>query len=98
MSGHFSGFQNRQKISESKKNSRREKLDTRKIDLIAYASHNDNSEITIPVIPEKELNQVKIDIRKKIAHNKRKQTLLMSIAFTLIIILLIVFAKKQNVF
>lgn len=98
MSGHFSGFQNRQKTSESKKISRREKLDTRKTDLIDYALHNENTTVSIPIIPEDELNQIKNDIRKKIAHNKRKQSTLMIALFVIIMILLIVFAISQNVF
>ena len=98
MSGHFSGFQNRQKISESKKISRREKLDTRKTDLIDYALHNENIEITMPVISEEQLILLKNDIRKKIAHNKRKQSILMIATIVIIIILLIVFAISQNVF
>ncbi|NJM78782.1 MAG: hypothetical protein HC854_02650 [Flavobacterium sp.] len=97
MSGHFSGFQNRKKISEFKK-SRREKLDSRKADLIDYALHNENSEIIIPVIPEEKLNRVKNNIRKRIANNKHKQAILMIAGFVIIIILLIVFAISQNVF
>lgn len=98
MSGHFSGFQNRQKISESKKNYRIEKLDTRKTDLIDFALQNENTTVSIPTIPEDELNQIKNDLRKKIAHNKRKQSMLMITTFVIIIILLVVFAIKQNVF
>ena len=97
MNGHFSGFQNRQKIRESKKSIRREKLETRKTDLIDYALHNANSTISIPTIPEDVLHHMKNDMRKKLAHNRSKQSVLMIATFVILIILLTVFAIKQNV-
>lgn len=98
MNSHFSGFQNRQKISESKKTSRREKLETRKTDLIDYGINNKNEAVFISSIPEDELNKIKLEIRNRITYNKRKQAYYMITAFALITILVVIFAIKQKVF
>jgi hypothetical protein len=52
MSGHFSAFKNREKISEAKKASRRETLSTKKADLIEYGSFATEGDKNFPTLSE----------------------------------------------
>lgn len=93
MSGHFFAFKNREKTSESKKNSLRENISFRKLSLI-----NKNSSINIKSddnqISEEELSIIK----EKIKQRQRKETLIFGLSFVIIIILLIFIGIKYNVF
>jgi predicted nucleic acid-binding Zn ribbon protein len=93
MSGHFFSFKNREKTSESKKNSLRENNSFKKLSLI-----NKNSSLNVKTddnqISEKELSIIK----EKIKQRQRKETLIFGLSFVIIIILLIFIGIKYNVF
>ena len=58
MNSHFSGLQNRQKINESKKVSRRESLFAKKSNLIQYGSQINEGEENLPNPSDLELKKI----------------------------------------
>ena len=98
MNSHFSGLQNRQKINESKKVSRRESLFTKKSNLIEYGSLINEGEEYLPNPSELELKKIKNEIKEKIQSSNRKKCFLFAILFLLIITVLIFLSKKYNIF
>lgn len=94
MSGHFLAFKNREKISESKKNSLRENLSFRKLNLINKNSSTNEFTTNVNQISEEELGK----IRNKVNQRQRKETLIFGLSFIIIIILLLFIGLKYNVF
>jgi len=98
MSGHFFAFKNREKISETKKLLLRETLSNKKSDLIRYNSQANERQIEHSKISKNELNKIKQQIRQTIKHKKKKENVIFSISFFLIIVLLVLLSKRYNVF
>lgn len=98
MSGHFSAFKNREKISEAKKFSRRDTLGTKKSNLIEFGSFANEGDKNLPSLSNKELEKVKNEIKERIESSKRKNNFLFAISFLIIIIVLFIISKKYNVF
>lgn len=94
MSGHFLAYKNREKISESKKNSLRENLSFRKLNLINKNSSTNEFTTNVNQISEEELGK----IRNKVNQRQRKETLIFGLSFIIIIILLLFIGLKYNVF
>ncbi|CAM3760546.1 hypothetical protein FLCU109888_00245 [Flavobacterium cucumis] len=94
MSGHFLAFKNREKTSESKKNSLRENLSFRKLNLINKNSSTNEFTTNVNQISEEELGK----IRNKVNQRQRKETLIFGLSFIIIIILLLFIGLKYNVF
>jgi hypothetical protein len=94
----FSAFKNREKISENLKKSRREKLVTKKTDLIEYRTFAHEDDIHLPILSEEELKKIKDRIKQKIQSSNRKNGILFAISFVLIIMVLVFLFKKLNIF
>ncbi len=95
MSGHFFAFKNREKTSESKKNSLRENISSRKLSLINKNSVSNEHLISIN-------NQISVEelknIRYKIKLRQKKEALIYGLSFIIIITVLILLGLKYNVF
>lgn len=87
-------FKNREKTSESKKNSLRENLSFRKLNLINKNSSTNEFTTNVNQISEEELGK----IRNKVNQRQRKETLMFGLSFIIIIILLLFIGLKYNVF
>lgn len=98
MNSHFSGLQNRQKISESKKVLRRQSLVAKKNILIEYGSPFYEGEKNLPNLSDSELKKIKIEIIERIKKSNRRKNLLYGTLLLIIIAILIFFSKKYNVF
>jgi|GEM_PF-2841385 len=98
MSGHFSAFKNREKISEAKKFYRRDTLGTKKSNLIEFGSFANEGNKNLPSLSNKELEKIKNEIEERIGSSKKKSNLLFAISFFIIIIVLFLISKKYNVF
>ncbi len=93
MSGHFFAFKNREKTSESKKNSLRGNISFKKLSLI-----NKNSSLNVKT-DDKQISEEELSIiKEKIKQRQRKETLIFGLSFVVIIILLIFIGIKYNVF
>lgn len=98
MNSHFSGLQNRDRIHESKKKTRREKLETRKTSLTQLNYDKDNTENIFQTVSDTELKKIKSEIRKKTESQNKKYNYRYGTMFIIVIAILIFFALKYNVF
>lgn len=98
MNSHFSGLQNRQKINESKKISRRESLVTKKSNLIEYGSLINEGEKKLPNPSDSEQKKINNEIKERILSSNKKKGFLLTILFIIIITVLIFLSKKHKVF
>ena len=94
MNSHFSGLQNRDRVNESKKKIRREKLETRKASLTHSNHEKDNIESVFQTASNTALRKIKSDIRKK----TKRQDYFYVAMFLFTIAILIHFAFKYKVF